>query len=399
MTLVYEDKAVTGAEVKKAGVHMLVIGVGTYPHLPGGGGAVTRYHDNMRQLSSPPESARAVAAWFIERFAHPDRPLATVDLLLSAESADFHRPARPGAEATAPAATIAVESATLANIRKAARAWRKLGNQHPGSLMLFYFCGHGLMAGTEFSLVARDFGEDDEIDGLIDFSSFLTGMGDCQSKEQCFFIDACRVGSGKILADANSSGDPLVLTPGGLPGGLKRSIYYSTLGGAKAHGRKNKPSIFTAALLRALEGPGASNTAGPWTVTTTRLLEALGHLMVSLPDPDLPTVQVPEAGQQALFDLHRLPGEPRVPLIITLPPYRGTKPPAFVSAVEIKRQQALVAGWSNPRRPYPSMVEWRKRHFETWLTVGEYQVIRCKNGALVETPCNLSTPGYIMTDV
>jgi hypothetical protein len=65
-----------------AATHAIVIGVGHYPHLPGGKGRPKfRAHGGMGQLKSPPESARVIARWLIENYAHPDKPLATVSLL------------------------------------------------------------------------------------------------------------------------------------------------------------------------------------------------------------------------------------------------------------------------------------------------------------------------------
>ena len=61
----------------------LVIGVGHYPSLPGGGGPEMTRPEGLRQLQSPPVSARAFARWLIEHYDAPARPLASVHVLIS----------------------------------------------------------------------------------------------------------------------------------------------------------------------------------------------------------------------------------------------------------------------------------------------------------------------------
>ena len=98
------------------GTHALIIGVGGYPHLPGGTGptiADPTMFAGLTQLTSPPASAVALAEWLVA--ADAERwvaPLASVDLLVSPH------PAYPevGAGTVEP---------TIANIGTAYRAWRQ----------------------------------------------------------------------------------------------------------------------------------------------------------------------------------------------------------------------------------------------------------------------------------
>lgn len=73
---------VHAATVAGPATHVLVIGVGDYPHLNGGTGTLTELHGGMGQLTSCPESARAFATWVISDLNAP-APLASVSLLLS----------------------------------------------------------------------------------------------------------------------------------------------------------------------------------------------------------------------------------------------------------------------------------------------------------------------------
>ncbi len=79
--------------VDGSATHVIVIGIGAYPHLLGGSGSETEYPDGMGQLTSPPVSAREIAKWFIKYFNHPEKPLSSVSLLLSErEPSSFTNP-------------------------------------------------------------------------------------------------------------------------------------------------------------------------------------------------------------------------------------------------------------------------------------------------------------------
>uniref|UniRef100_UPI003AF71AAD hypothetical protein n=1 Tax=Thiolapillus sp. TaxID=2017437 RepID=UPI003AF71AAD len=70
----------------KPATHAVVIGVGAYPHLNGGDpAALTDLHGGLGQLSSPPVSARTITDWLLDSFNNPDKPLASVSLLVSEE--------------------------------------------------------------------------------------------------------------------------------------------------------------------------------------------------------------------------------------------------------------------------------------------------------------------------
>src|SRR5687767_1036671 len=86
--------------------HAVVIGVGHYPHLPGGRRRQVERPEGMGQLTSPPHSARSLATWLIESYNYPQKPLADVALLISEPKATMFRNPRTGASAAVEAATI-----------------------------------------------------------------------------------------------------------------------------------------------------------------------------------------------------------------------------------------------------------------------------------------------------
>jgi hypothetical protein len=266
--------------VPGAATRALVIGVGHYPSLPGGGGPQMAKPEGLKQLESPPVSAREFARWLIENYKSDARPLATVQLLLSEPVAASFEYARDGVSTQ-----VQPQPADMATVKTAIRDWYELGNHNPDDLMLFFFCGHGVAEGAMTSLLMSDFGSvaAAPLEGALDFRRFHAGMEDSQARNQCYFVDACRLPSTLLRKNDGFAGDP-VLQAGALPnpGGKARlgPKFMSTILGEAAHGRTGKPSLFTGALLEAMNGAGAGDEdGGDWIVKTNRLHMALEYLV------------------------------------------------------------------------------------------------------------------------
>jgi hypothetical protein len=184
-----------------------VIGVGDYPHLNGGSGTLTKQHDGMEQLTSPPISARKFASWLMsEKFQNPNKPLASVALLLSeAVPAPFVDPAHP-------AKKIKVAKANSTNVRLAIQQLFRQGDEHTSNLLIFYFCGHGIATGTDTALLLSDYGANplNVLEGAIDFRRLRIGMGRCRASEQCFFIDACRASTDSLIEEVGHAGQVII---------------------------------------------------------------------------------------------------------------------------------------------------------------------------------------------
>lgn len=371
MALVFEDKAASGPST-----HVLAIGIGSYPHLVGGEGELARLPARMRQLRSPPTSARAFADWIVGTFDNPERQLASVELLLDGAEGVYMPPARAGVAG----ATVQPGRAVLSGIADAAVRWKARAS-HPDDLMIFYFCGHGLSKGGEFAIVAEDYGADEAnpLTGLVDVGRFLLGMQDCTAREQCFFIDACRA-SDESLVDAENYGHPLVQKWRPPTPAIAQCVYYSTLGGETAHGRKGWPSYYTQALIRALDGAGASNAGGEWRINSTRLFEAISHLLREMSDGATTRVQVPQSGSQVTYDLHRVGGVPNLPLLLGVDGHQGAAPPPSVTSLRLLQAGGLVASFPTGAPPLPRSCAWRNRYFEAWLPSGETRVELIKTG-------------------
>jgi hypothetical protein len=314
---------VFSGQVPGAATRALIIGVGHYPSLPGGGGPHMQKPEGLKQLESPPVSAREFAQWLIKNYRSDARPLATVQLLLSEKQPATFEYQVDGAPVVANP-----QPADMATVKQAIRDWYELGNHNPDDLMLFYFCGHGVSEGALTALLMSDFGAVPlaPMEGALDLRRFHMGMEDCLARHQCYFIDACRLPS-TLLRRFDHAGDP-VLQPGAQPNPDGRARlgpkFMSTLPGESSHGQPGKPSLFTGALLEALNGAGAGDEdGGDWIVKTNRLHAAMEYLVKEIIDE-----KGWDVGQQTITDgMQDLPlntlERPVVPVSLTVDPQQA----------------------------------------------------------------------------
>ena len=257
--------------------HAIVIGVGAYPHLHGGSGALADLNGGLKQLSSPPVSAREFSDWLLDEFNNPDKPLASVSMLVS--EADAPQPYNHTKLAT----PFTPQIANSGHVKKAIREWKKLGDLNEDNLIIFFFCGHGVAGGLDqMTLLLADYGEDNDMpmEGAIDFSALRRGMSQCKASQQCFFIDACRTLT-DIATRTTATGQKIIQDNIVRPhaSDWNVAVIYSTLGGEKAYGRKHKPSFYTEELITGLNGAGSNkrNGQGVWRVSVGDLHAAVHH--------------------------------------------------------------------------------------------------------------------------
>ena len=300
----------------KAATHAIVIGVGEYLYLTGGsGGKVTKLDGGLQQLSSPPESAVAFAEWLLEKFNNPEKPLATLSLLVSRKGGPlkFNHQKLPGA--------VTLEPATIDYVKDAIREWYDFGDRNEKNLLLFFYCGHGVSRGLEeLALLMSDYGEDDRMpmEGAIDFAALHRGMNQCRAIQQCYFIDACRKIS-DIAARTTATGNPIIQDNLNRPYSSPRNdaVFYSTLGGEAAYGRKNKPSYYTEELIKGLNGLGSNNrnAEGKWRVSTGDLNTAIHRGLFLRGDK----ISEPMT-HQVYFEFHELKKDPLALAIVFCDP-------------------------------------------------------------------------------
>lgn len=312
--VVYKDQDYL--ETKKPATHAIVISVGEYAYLSGGSGSrLAKLDGGLQQLSSPPESAKTFAKWLLDEFNNPEKPLATLSMLISEKGgpSTFKHNKLP--------APVTLKEATIDHVEEAVWNWKDFGDKHEDNLVLFFFCGHGVARGLDgVTLLLADYGENDNkpMKGAVNFAAMHRGMAQCKASEQCFFIDACRKVS-DIATRTTEKGNSIIQDDQNRPHNSpwNFAVFYSTLGGESAYGRKNKPSYFTEVLIHGLNGTGSNNrnANSKWRVSTGDLNTAI-HRSLLLRGKKK---QVPMTGQ-VYFEFHEPKQDPVALAVVNCDP-------------------------------------------------------------------------------
>ncbi|MEH3036200.1 MAG: caspase family protein [Sphingomonas adhaesiva] len=324
--------------------HAIVIGVGAYPWLPGGDKAGDpELAEGMGQLESPPRSARAFATWLIDHHHDPQAPLDTVELLVSERV--------PEPFVRSDGVSFDVERSVKALITAALTRWRDRGNLADGNALIFYFCGHGVLANPKLMLLAADFASNDELpyNDAFWLEGLREGMLKNRATRQVFFVDACRVASGRLLKEYTSPLDPVFSARAPYTPGLANATYYATTSGRPAYGRPGDVSLFTAFLLRALDGMAADDDDGPWRVETTKIQRVLGDLSTRLALPEHYGLQTPVGGDQTSFGFHWPKHAPKVPFFLRQADEDDDGvPPGRIRQVSVEPEGGPPSVWPHP---------------------------------------------------
>ena len=164
-------------------------------------------------------------------------------------------------------------------MRQAITEFFNRGDENADNLLIFYFCGHGIAAGTDTALLLSDYGANplNALEGAIDFRRLRIGMNRSKASEQCFFVDACRASTDTLIEAMGHAGQ-VIIGGGQRPFDLpprRAPVFYATLNGFKAFALPGKPTIFTDALLKALRDLAADDEMGDWRVSTNKLQAAV----------------------------------------------------------------------------------------------------------------------------
>ena len=265
------------------GTHVFIVGAGEYPALLNGDPKLLLENTfSLKQLSSPPESARALATWFLGHqgpspasagFHNPGAPLAAVEMLLS-PSQTYTRP--DGSD-------VLVDPATRANIAQSFARWRERAAAHADNVAVFYFCGHGVSGANDY-LLPSDFGvinRDNPWADAIDITETARAMRRLASGSLYFLIDACRQASRDALSPG-ASPPALAYVDFRKPvRGFTRLILWATGDGEVAFGVKADASRFCAALTEALSGYEAEKApeGEGWVVTGDMLARSVRGIL------------------------------------------------------------------------------------------------------------------------
>lgn len=256
------------------GTHVLLLGIGAYDFLLGGKLASADVAQGMKQVPAAARSAEAMADFFLNEFSNPERPLASLALVVS----DAEPPRSPH---SLPQPGTPPLRGDIADVETAIHNWVQRGTAISGNLMILYFAGHGVSAGSSI-LLCRDYGKSayNRFDGAINLNSLLVGLGTMHDGDQLVLVDACRSPDRieRMVRAQNGSVGRSILTPlvaedenWAEP---TQSVHLATSDQAQAWADPKSITIYSSVLIKALRGWGAQSRYGYW-VGTTGLAEAL----------------------------------------------------------------------------------------------------------------------------
>jgi hypothetical protein len=213
----------------------------------------------------------------------------------------------------------------------------------------------------------EDFGKNPNspLEHALSFRDFYEGMDTCQARQQCYFIDACRTASPTLITRYNNYTGEVVI-PGSaylaMLGTRYAPIFYATVPGSTAFGRADNPSVFTEALIKALNGAGSNDLEedGSWRVDTNTLNQGLDYLLRWSLGESPGLGQVISVDELVNFTLHYLEGIPIVPVTI------GCKPSEANQEARLGYSKALGA-------EVVTRMEMQEIDWHTELELGDYR--------------------------
>jgi hypothetical protein len=256
-----------------ARTHFLIVGVGRYQS------------QNIPTVSTSVHGATEFAKWALTEFAHLDRPLGSIEMVLSPSAG----PWVPSESSEALAKKLGLANgeafplppATFENVELAFKAMVRRGQIRAENAVLFYFAGHGLWKQTPYVLPqdAELADAHNPFINVIDPYQTLKNMLNTQPATQCFFLESCQELTSEFLDNLSESPGKPLWDFVNAPRISKRDniIYHSSYIGARAKGLPNQAPLFTKELLNCLRTYGARNQVGTqWSVTSASLEQALG---------------------------------------------------------------------------------------------------------------------------
>jgi hypothetical protein len=251
--------------------HVLVIGVGDYAN--GREKRTAGAASTLKQLTSPPKSAVAIANYFTDEFDNKDHPIGTVTLLVSGK---ISRSGRASGNKGIP-------RATLRNVKRAMIEWKTAFEGHLDNMLVFYFCGHGVSMGQKAAMLLEDFGnETNGYEPAIELDTLRGTLKKAMPSKQLFLLDCCRTAADHAYLHEDTLGTRVlsimdnVRPKGQLP---RQSVLVPTMDGQIAFGELDDISVFTSCFLDAVRFAGVSNDSGTWAGTVDQIHGAIGKLV------------------------------------------------------------------------------------------------------------------------
>ena len=251
--LVFDARAELGDQ---PGLHALIVGISSYPHLPGGIGAPSPYSFGMEQLHSAAISAYRTYQWLLKNSQCFPVPLSTIRLLIVPSVDEIE------AEPEMQDLEQVEQSCTLAKFLAAATRWRTDSSTHKDNMTLFYFVGHGAerQRKGDSVLFMEDFadGIGGTLRNAVDIENLFNGMAPSPSNNdiariQLYFIDACRALPSEFQKFEWMNTTPVFNVELGERDDRHAPIFFASVPGDYAYGLKGKQTLFNKALMYCLD--------------------------------------------------------------------------------------------------------------------------------------------------
>jgi hypothetical protein len=291
--------------------HMLIIGVGDYPFLPGGTKEKQQTFDGAQrlgQLTSPPISAEAFyrAAIALHEEDNWIKPLGSIEVLASFNIHEVF-------------VGEVITPATIENISAAYFAWKNRCDTHEENVAIFYFCGHGLEKANQF-LLAEDFGEitGNPWKGSFDFDNTRKAFFTCKAKTQLFLVDACR-NITRDMFQTDLSSNPIEPPKISIADCEFDLTQKAAAEGESAFGKTNAVSFYTNALIKALKGNASFKDNDEWVVSTGLIASRMTSL-IKMEKENQGYPQRCISNTSDVTNIIRFHSPPKVPIAITCDP-------------------------------------------------------------------------------
>ena len=380
----------------KPGLHIFLVGISDYPHLAGGRGPVAKDTFGMGQLASPALSAFRFYQWLERRQKFLPLPVAACWLLVAPSEVEIE---------SEEALKALKADCTLRSFRRHATAWRdaacpeRLDSAH--NMTLFYFAGHGVRTTDKDGvMLMQDIfdGDGPPLDKSVDIGNLHACMASSKSRPkpagtQLYFVDACRVFPDRFKSFPAIK--PSRWEEPELPMSETRqtSVFFATLPGSKAYGRRGGQTLFSKALEDCLDGAGAeavdsNEPSEQWRVSTHSLYRPLEQRLAELALELATEVDKEEVRNQMLTSghyspnivLHYLEGAPELQASIEVDPDHART----FTRVELHNDDGTLI----TQPPLPGILP--RQHHRIWLKAGFYQL----SGTLISGDSKTLPPGY-----
>jgi hypothetical protein len=245
---------------------------------------------------------------------------------------------------------LAAPACGVAQLERAAKAWREDASVQRDAATLFYFAGHGLQRSRGDQVILLEgFGEAGRLlQHAVDVNSLRSGMAPAAgrpeiARTQFYFIDACRNLPSVLLSYQQLKANWIFDVEESGKDDRHAPIFFAAPPDGQAQALPNEQTLFSLALLRCLKGEAAQaprddakdQAAKRWHVTSHSLNSGLGIALDELNRRYGGTQRwiVDGFGEDAV--LCYLEGPPKVPVRILVEPAEAVQGTQVVILNEI----------------------------------------------------------------